>query len=472
MIHGSRLHVVALALALPLVAQAQAYPPVPPAPPSGTADQLYQLYYPRSHGAKSATPSDIVMQQGFADTVVFKILNLSPYWMKLSDASRALLTEQRSRIRWQSNQFMFAPVGLPHYIQPGSNLDPDGGYRGITSAHPRSFVLSWNPWGFVPQTHLNWVVQGVDYVWCANDADASTCGSYKNDQYLGLWVSYESPPDELESGSFELMMSIVEETIGWLGIMLDPLNPVAWIAFGFTTKGLVDEGIDFAAEQKKPDYGEKFYVSAYTIPDWNRECFTLNNQDTWLQTGHTGEPVQYKDCSPTTVTPIDADSDGYDAQWGDYVSGKGPAALVVLTMGLRGKKATFTDQGGPSTLGSLPMVSVVVMTGKQYEASHASALFNRDVPPVATPQPGPVDLDKEKVVREARKIRDRYGVDLARRALVETVLALDGEEQQALHDAVYRLLARNPITHQQEKFLMNLLRDVERLLRGETGKER
>lgn len=475
MIRRSRLHVMAslLPLVLPLAAGAQTYPPVPPAPPDTgiSVDLLYRFYYPRSHLLLDASSSDIVMQEGIAETFVFKMLNLTPYRMELTEASRALLAERtgKSQSRTNLGAFAFAPLGVPSVIPPGT-IDL-AGMLGDPATHPRNFVLGWHRWGEYPtvQTHLNWVVKDVRYPPCVDSGDPATCTT--NDLYLGLWLSYVQPTDALAEGSFTMIQSMTEEMLAFLGVLTDPLNPLAWMAFGFATHNIVEAGTAFGEQQRTPDEGQKVYVSAYVIPDWNRNCFILNNPYTWQYTGHTGEPqppAYYQSCSPTTSRTGSEDSDAYDAGWDKYFAGDGPAALVVLTTGLRGRAAHPTPRGANSNedvqLGSLPVVSVVVMTGQQYEMAQALLIMSQR-PPMATARPGPVDLDKEKVVKEARKFRDKYGVEDARRALGWTVVSLGPEERLVLREAVLTLLDRNPLQTEQERFLLGLLKRAERLVK-------
>lgn len=451
-----------LLLVLPIAARAQ-----------------YQ-FYPNTHSPinEESTPADIVVQDGFHKTAIVKILNLTPYTMELRecehppcppDAQRRL--DQTDRDRHANKGFMFAPVGVPAVIPPGST-DIEG-LHGDPSAHPRTFVISWNDpaGGTVDKTRLNWVVKDVDWMSCSSPADPSTCTSRKSDVYVGLWVGRGAPPpeEELREGPLGLILGIVHECVAILEIVVEPFNPVAWYGAILSTIVLAKDSIEFAEDQKKPDGPPetKNYVAAYTIPDTNRECYFKNNAYTWAQTHPDPLAPGYylpepSDVPKTCIPGLGLSADAYDAQWGDTQSGGAPAELVVLTGVVRGRAAVVHGRDGPSELGSVPEITVAVMTATQYDASHLSLLASAR-PPMATANPGPVDLDKVKVVKEARKFREKYGVE-GRRAVAWVLATLGPEQRQLVRDAVLTLLERRPISPEQEKFLLGLLKQSQQLI--------
>ena len=442
-----RWHALALALVLPSIAIGQ----VTVLPP----DLAAQQYFPRTHTEEGYTPADMVMQDGFGRTAIFEILNLTPYALRYATAS---LSDQTDRERHTNKAFTFAPVGLPSIIPPGST--GTDGKVGIPGTHPRMFVLSWNDYpGTIEKSHLNWVVQDVDYLSCISRLDPSTCTNEKMNVYLGLWLSRIAPEDPLKSDVIADIFNIVNEVAGLLSIVTDPLNPLSWWAMFSSTYTLTQDP-GFLEQQMSPGDGRKMYVSTYPVPTLDTECFQKNNSATWVNSGHTGEPDTYLSCTPGTRTG--ESSDGYKAQWADTDSGPAPAEILVLTSVVRGKKINFGEHW--LVLGSVPHVRITVMTASQYGVGTVFALA-QSRPPMAGEAPGSLDLEKEKVVKEVRKFRDKYGIE-GRRAALTVIAALAPGQRQYLADAVHMLLQRRPISKQEEKFVLDLLKQAHRLVQA------
>jgi len=442
-----RWHALALALVLPSIAigQVTALPP----------DQAAQEYYPRTHAEAGYTPADMVMQDGFGRTGIFEILNLTPYTIRYTTSS---LSDQTDRERHLNKAFMFAPVGLPSIIPPGAT--GSRGTVGIPGTHPRMFVLSWNDYpGTVEKNPLNWVVQDVDYLNCIDRLDPSTCTKQKMNVYLGLWLSRVAPPDPLKSDVIADIFNIVNEVTSFLAYVVDPLNPLGWWAM-FSSTYTMTQDPGFLEQQKAPGDGRKMYVSTYPLPNFDRECFQKNNSATWVDSGHTGEPDTYFSCTPGTM--VGESSDGYKAQWADTDSGPAPAEIVVLTSVVRGKKVNLGEHW--LVLGSVPQVMITVMTATQYEAGTLMALA-QSRPPMAGEAPGSIDLDKEKVVKEVRKFRDKYGIEGSRAALT-VIAALAPSQRDYLREAVLTLLQRKPISKQEEKFLLDLIKQSQQFIQA------
>jgi hypothetical protein len=441
-----RWHALVPLLALPSIAFGQALW-LPP-------DALANEYYPRTHQETGYTPADVVLQDGFGRTVIFEFLNLTPYNIRLTNS----LPDETGMDRMVNKAFAFAPVGVPSVIPPGAT--GYGGSIGIPGTHPRMFVMSWNDYpGTVEQTNLNWVVEGVDYLSCTIRNEPSTCTAEKANVYLGLWMSRVAPPDPLKSQAIADVFNFINEITSVLAFVTDPLNPLGWWAMFSSTYALVQDP-GFITQQETAGDGEKMYVSAYPLPMFNRECFQKNNLATWVNTGNTGTPDEYLACTPGTR--VGQSSDGYKAQWADTDSGPAPAELVVLTSVNRGRPE------GPSystyyTPGFVPHAMVTVVTATQYETDRMFVLAHSS-PPVLGAAPGSLDLEKEKVVKEVRKFRDKYGAE-GRRAAHEVIAGLAPGQREYLSVAVHRLLERRPISRQEEKFLLDLIRQVEVYLR-------
>lgn len=446
------LHVIAsLALLVPpLAAPAQGVTPPPPPPPSPTED-----YYPRTHLEDGTTPADLVMQDGHGKTVIVKILNLTPYTMEAVSAS---LADQTDRNRATAKSFTFAPVGVPSPIPPGTDAT---GLHGDTTAHPRSMVVAWNDGpGTVARSHFMWTMKGVDWHDCGSPGCVLACCPKKSDAVMGLWLTRDEPED-FGADMFAFMMSVVDEAISLIGLVLDPLNPLSWYGAFQGALDMADD-LQFLADQAKELGTVPLYVSAYTIPERNRECYQRNNALTWAATtGLPPPPEGYLACTPGTT--VGESGDGYAAQWGDTQSGPAPSEIVALTTVMRGRLAEQGLAGQDNNkLGYAPVVMVTVMTATQYDAAHVLQLA-RARPPMAGAQPGTNDLEKEKIVREARRFREKYG-DEGRRALAWVIASYGPEQRQLLRDTVLTLLERNAISKEQEKFVHDLLKQAQQLV--------
>jgi hypothetical protein len=196
------------------------------------------------------------------------------------------------------------------------------------------------------------------------------------------------------------------------------------------------------------------------MPTFDRECFQKNNSATWAGTGNVGTPDQYLSCTPGTM--VGESSDGYKAQWADTDSGPAPAELEVLTSVVRGQKQPST-YASSLELGTVPHVMITVMTATQYETDRMFLLAQS--PPPLGESPGPLDLEKEKVVKEVQKFRDKYGAE-GRRAAQTVIAGLAPGQREYLREAVYTLLQRRSISKMEEKFLLDLIKQSEQLIRG------
>jgi len=438
---------LALMLALPSVAlgQAQLFQP----------DALAVEYFPRTHADTGYTPADIVLQDGFGRTVIFEILNLTPYNIHYTKGS---LTDESDMDRMVNKAFDFAPAGIPSVIPPGAT--GVNGKAGIPGTHPRMFVISWNDYpGTVERTKLNWVVEGVDYLSCVDRSDPTTCTTAQLNVYLGMWLSRISPPDPLKSDVIADVFNIVNGVTSAMSFAFDPFNPLGWWAMFSSTYTLVQDP-GFLEQQTQLGDGVKMYFSAYPMPTFDRECFQKNNSATWVGTGNVGTLDQYLSCTPGTM--VGESSDGYKAQWADTDSGPAPAELVVLTSVVRGQKQPDTWSWS-TELGTVPHVMVTVMTAAQYETDRMLVLAQAP-PPMAGASPGVLDLEKDKVVKEVRKFREKYGTE-GRAAALTIIAGLAPGQREYLSEAVHTLLQHRPISKQEEKFLLDLIKQAERYIR-------
>ena len=239
----------------------------------------------------------------------------------------------------------------------------------------------------------------------------------------------------------------------------DPINPLGWWAMFSSTWALVQDP-GFLEQQTQLSDGLKMYVSAYPLPTFDRECFQKNNSATWVNTGNYGTPDQYLSCTPGTM--VGESSDGYKAQWADTDSGPAPAELVVLTSVVRGQKQPDT-WAWSNELGTVPHVMITVMTATQYEAGRVTLLAQAP-PSMAGGSPGVIDLEKEKVVRKVRKFHDKYGVE-GFRAVHAVIAGLAPGQREYMSDAVDTLLQHRSISKEEEKFLLDLLKQSEKYIR-------
>ena len=83
--------------------------------------ELQTLYFPNTHKETGYTPADMVLQDGVGRTVIFEILNLTPYKIHYTGSS---LRDQKTRLISERNDLVsperILPLAEKSGLEPGS----------------------------------------------------------------------------------------------------------------------------------------------------------------------------------------------------------------------------------------------------------------------------------------------------------------------------------------------------------------
>jgi hypothetical protein len=141
---------------------------------------------------------------------------------------------------------------------------------------------------------------------------------------------------------------------------------------------------------------------------------------------------------------------------------------VVLTSLIRGKKdgLSYHLDYKPATV---PQIMITLITATQYE-TEKMFLLAQAPPPMAGAVPGVLDLEKEKVVKEIRKFRDKYGSE-GRRAAQTIIAGMAPGQREYLSEAVHTLRQHRPISKEEEMFVLGLIKQSEKYIRDSQKKE-
>jgi len=381
----------------------------------------------------SPTVVDVVLSDEEPHSVIVQILNSTPWEIQFNSSPQAYTIPNTSTAvahlkdvvnttdRHANKSFMFAPVGVPNKI-PGI---PPGG--NTVSAHPYSFVLSWDDYGgLVQYSSVFWKIKQVQY--CFDDCNQIA------DVPLGLYMSRISPPKKPISDYLKAVIDMVKIIESTVKIALGDWKAAFELAADFK-----DEATElaFLESQKQTNDGVKMYVSAFPPPDLNSDCYT------------TPADVQ---CYPSAK-----DADGAtDAEWGNGFGGPAAAEIVVLT---------HVRRGISPTLGSLPVIMITVMRWQDYwdmqvnDSASAVALQ----PPEMEGWVSKLRPEVRAIFDQLRRLLNKHGLAGAD-ALKVALDALNFEQRKALSLTMRDVWSGKDLKPAQQQFLRSLVVNLRLML--------
>jgi hypothetical protein len=312
---------------------------------------------------------------------------------------------------------MFAPLGWPGVAGlPGLQGDPTVGVNGWTqmegtgnwlfvpadtnrSSHPYNFVVSWDDQGgYVDDSTMGWTIKGVY---------AGGHGQVTKDVPLRFWFTRVNPNAELKTELFKKISAYIVEAVDFLGVIIDPLNPIAWIDFFVATDEMAKASFEYT--QTSEDAGtNKMYFAAYTIPD---------------------DP--FPGCKPGTISHSASGqpTDAVDVQWavgnGDYSS-----EIIVTTEVLQNYNA--------------PTVSVTLWTPEHYRVSRGL---------------GACRLSSHVLGQRLYSLVDRRSRFIQ---FVHVYKSLNKAQHETLREAVEAFIYHETLTHKQVHLVEKIIAAMEK----------
>ncbi|MBI5582791.1 MAG: hypothetical protein HY892_03110 [Deltaproteobacteria bacterium] len=371
------------------------------------------------------TDADLTLIGGKSQTVVVRLLNLTPYKI-VQDPSGITAVGSTDKDRNAHKSFLFVPLGWPSVMSglqgTWSQAETNGPWAFTpsntnTATHPYNFVVAWDDQGgYVADSSMGWTIQGVY-------ATALGPGSATKDVPLRLWFTRVKPTTTLRSELFGVVSAAIVEVVDLIGVALEPENPIAWVDAFVATKELASSSFEYANSEDTG--GEKMYVAAYAVPQG-----TSKNPDC---TGCNPAVITYSTSGETT--------DGVDVQW-STATGSYSANVVVTTQVLRG-----LDVDGYAFNGSVPIMNVVLWTPEEYAYGEAAG--------TASP------------LRE-HPAGSRINAILARRDLsrftqfAHLFRSFNPSQTRTYHEALQKLRQRVPLTEQQQVLLEKMAAALEK----------
>ena len=370
------------------------------------------------------TAADLVMMKSRSQTLVIRLLNLTPYNVVQDTAHISTMSGATDTDRQVAKSGMFAPVGWPGGADALRGLHgtwsqiPDTGNWLFTPdatntwVHPYNFVVAWDDHGGnVTKSQMGWTIKGVY---------AAGHGPVTKDVPLRMWFTRNDPSRTMYSDLFGFVSSCVKEAVKLIGCILMPENPAAWINAYAGMKELANSTFENFNSVDTSSNADKMYFAAYVVPD-----------------GKVGNP-DCIGCLPQTVSQSSkGTTDAVDVQWASE-TGTYSDEIIVTTHLLRGK-----DNGSQAgeTEGSytgfhdyrLPIANVTLWTPEQY--THAQlATVAQMTSHYFGPQLGEVlatgDLQKYKQFASIYK-------------------SLNKSQRQTLREAIEALLRDISLTNQE-----------------------
>ncbi len=305
------------------------------------------------------TSVDLLVNQGISNSVVVRLVNMTPYTVEFVESS---LADQTNTDRGTHKSLMFAPVGVPGSYNgkglalPGLNgawSKNENDYDVFTpsssgqTTHSYNMLFSWDDQGgTVTDSHVTWVVKNVKG-WTDNQGARRT-----GDAKIGLWFHRNKPSNSLRSEGLEEVCKILTVFLDTIGLMLDPENPIAWWDELVAVKELASSDFE---EENSSATGTKMWVASYAYPDPGSACDIAGPQCT-----------PFSIASDVGSDEEGATTDGIATRWasGDDAGGYVGPYIEVTTHILRGK-----DQTGTGWNGGLPIVIVVLWTQDFFQAA-------------------------------------------------------------------------------------------------------
>ncbi|HME42686.1 MAG TPA: hypothetical protein VKF36_06345 [Syntrophorhabdales bacterium] len=374
------------------------------------------------------TRADLTMIGGRSKTLVIRLLNLTPYDLAQDTAHiTALNTRDTNRNTHKSG--MFAPLGWPGAYLFGLHGDPpDNGWirdpdtgnwiftpnATNTSTHPYNLVVSWDDQGgYVTNSTMGWIIKGVY---------ASGHGPVTKDVPLRFWFTRTAPPTKpLYSEIFKFISASIIEIVDFIGVAIDPANPIAWLDTFVATKELATTTFDNFNSVDTGKDGEKMYFAAYVVPD-----------------GTSANP-NCLGCEPSTVTQSsygnDEATDGVDVMWA-LGTGEYSSEIYVTTELLRGKDRGIDYDPNPYTSFQdyrLPIVSVTLWTPEQYRYAQVKAAAKMTSHALGAP------LNAALGTRDLKRYTQ----------FACLYNSLNKSQRRTLQEAIEAFMLGNPLTHEE-----------------------
>ena len=349
------------------------------------------------------TDADLTVMQGRANTLVIRLLNLTPYSLTYDRGhTDALFSMDTNRKTHKSG--MFAPVGWPGGTDlHGLQGDPTVGDQGWmqmegtgnwlfvpantnTSTHPYNFVVSWDDQGgYVDDSMMGWTIKGVY---------AGGHGLVTKDVPLRFWFTRINPNEALRTELFKKISAYIMEAVDFIGVLIDPVNPIAWIDFFVATDEMAKASFEYTQTSEDAGTG-KMYFAAYAIPD---------------------DP--FPGCKPSTISHSSSSqpTDAVDVQWASG-TGNYSSEIIVTTEVLQNYNA--------------PTVSVTLWTPEHYRVSRGLGAFR---------------LTSHVLGQRLYALVDRRSRFIQ---FVDIYRSLNKAQHETLREAVEAFLHQHPLTHKQ-----------------------
>ena len=362
---------------------------------------------------------------GRSKTLVIRLLNLTPYDLAQDTADiTALNTLDTNRNTHKSG--MFAPLGWPGAYLFGLHGDPPnngwtqskdtGNYiftpnATNTSTHPYNFVVSWDDQGgYVTNSTTGWIIKGVY---------ASGHGPVTKDVPLRFWFTRTAPDKKpLYSEIFKFISASIIEIVDFIGVAIDPLNPIAWLDAFVATKELATTTFDNFNSVDTGKDGEKMYFAAYVVPD-DLNCPGCGEPSTVTQSSYGNDEA----------------TDGVDVQWasgtGDYST-----EIIVTAHLLRGKDNGINYDPNPYAGFHdyrLPIVSVTLWTPEQYRYAQVKAAAKMTSHALGAP------LSAALGTRDLKRYTQ----------FACLYNSLNKSQRRTLQEAIEAFMLGNPLTHEE-----------------------
>lgn len=394
--------------------------------------------------------ADVVTNAGIANTLVVKLVNLTPYDITLKEDQlpNSYLFQDPNNLSDQygttamdpdvRKSFMFAPMGVPPTLPrvPAEAFNnPD--YVNTTTK-PYNFVLGWDDRdGTVAQNWVTWTIKGVECV-------DPRCTVPAEDVNLGLFITRVDPNKELTAKDYwHLAKDVLIRVTNFVAILVVPENPLAWKDFILSTGEIAKGEAALDDTQNAGDLGKKWYVAAYPFPEPGSYC--------------AGQTVP---CSPSNSVA----SDAAEANWSAGNAGFTQQEIVVTTELRRGVAPVQAyDCGGSNKsdilgkLGSAPVAVVTVMTLDEWLYATTTSMAD-GIATAPSSSGGKKPSNNSQVAAAAQLLRTtlqqsgRPGI----LTLVSIIHKLNRQERKVLLDAYETWRAGQPLDVRHQTMLYNL----------------